>query len=187
MQRPPTLVTYARLKTDQADRDKQRADQGRSRQPSTIFRTSLFFPHQQMQEPMSAPESDVHQIQPAWGSTFTEPLKVIRVMLHWAPEASWSSTFTEPLKPIWRCRAHTPACGIPWQLAFHQHAPQYACHHTENYSIHGMAEKTLINRNPFTPATHEMTRHPENSDALPPHCTSFTRLFPGMPHKLMPP
>jgi len=140
-----------------------------------------------MQEPMSAPESDVHQIQPAWGSTFTEPLKVKRAMLHWAPEASWSSTFTEPLKPIRRCRDHTPACGIPCQLAFHQHAPQYACHRTENYSILGMAETPLISRNPFTPATHEMTRHPENSDALPPHCRScMTEVSPSLPHKFMP-
>ena len=73
------------------------------------------------------------------GSKFTELLKVIRAMLHWTPVASWSSTFTEPVKPIQRCRDHTPACGIPCQLAFHQHAPQYACHHTENYRIHGIA------------------------------------------------
>jgi hypothetical protein len=92
------------------------------------------------------------------GSTLTEILKAKRAMLHWTPEASWSSTFTEPLKPIQRFRDHSPGCSIPCQLAFHKHASQYACQHTENNSIHGMAETPLTSRNPFTPARHEMTR-----------------------------
>ena len=44
---------------------------------------------------------------PAWGSAFTEPLKMVRVIMHWTPEASWSSTFTEPMKAI-RAMLHWP-------------------------------------------------------------------------------
>jgi hypothetical protein len=63
-------------------------------------------------------------------------------------------------------RDHTSACGIPCQLALHQHAAKYALPPYRKLQLHGVAETPIIGRNPFTHATHEKARqNQENSEA----------------------